>query len=244
MMKKLLFTLFAVFVSTAFLSAQDMTLSWKGTPVGDTLVAYGDANAAEIVAHAKVHNNTDKDMNIKVSRERLQMVDGASSQFCWGLCYPPDTEDSPQYHLVKAGEASPDEQFSGHYLPYGSLGDSYVRYTFYNMDNIGQSVSVVVKYMGTPTGIAEEAMRNGSISELYPNPATTYVSLDYQLTNEVNTAEVKVYNLLGAVVRNADLENNGNRLRLDVSDLKNGIYFYSVLINNDVYQTKKLVIQR
>ena len=169
-MKKLLFLFIAITFSAATLSAQDLTLSWNGKPLGDTLVVYGDANAAEIVCHAVVTNNSGKDMSVKVSRERLFLVEGASSQFCWGLCYPPATTDSPQYLTLQAGESSPTEHFSGHYLPNSFIGSSYVKYTFYNMDNIGQSASIIVKYMATPAGIAEEAMRNGSVSDIYPNP--------------------------------------------------------------------------
>ena len=244
MMKKLLLILVTLVLSATYANAQDLTLSWKGTPVTDTIYAYGDANAAEIVCHAVVTNNTTKAMNVKVKRERIQMVEGTLSQFCWGLCYPPDTEDSPQYHLLQANESSEDELFSGHYLPNGNIGTSYVKYTFYNMDNIGQSVSVIAKYMATPSGIAEESMKGGKISILYPNPAAQYVNIDYTLTDKVNSAEVKVFNLLGAEVRGEMLERNGNRLTMDISNLENGIYFYSILINNDVYQTRKLVVQR
>lgn len=244
MMKKLLFIFLSVFLTATFVNAQDLTLSWNGKPIGDTLVVFGDANAAEIVSHAVVTNNTSKEMNVKVSRDQIYLVEGALSQFCWGLCYDPLTDVSPQYYLLQAGESSPEAQFSGHYLPQTKIGNTIVQYNFFNMDNIGQSVSMIVKYMGTPAGIAEEAMANGTVSDLYPNPATNFVTLDYQLTNKVNSAEVKIYNLMGSELKSTSLENNGSKLRLDISELKNGIYFYSILVNNDVYQTKKLVVQR
>ena len=112
------------------------------------------------------------------------------------------------------------------------------------MDNPDTRVSIVCKYKASPEGIAEEIMRGGFVSEVYPNPASNSVSLDYQLTPQVNDAQVKVYNVLGSVVREAELSRGTGKMRLDVSDLNNGIYFYSILVNNDVYQTKKLIIQR
>ena len=244
MMKKLLLILVTVFLSAGYTFAQDLSLSWKGTPVEDTIYAYGDANAAEIVCHAVVTNNTDKAMNIKVKRERIFLMEGTLSQFCWGLCYPPDTEDSPQYHLLLGNSSSPDEQFSGHYIPNQVIGNSYVKYTFYNMDNIEQQVSVIAKYMATPAGIAEESMIGGSVSEIYPNPANTMINLDYELTDKVEQAEVKIFNLLGAEMKSVMLERNGNRVTMDITGLNNGIYFYSVLVNNDIYRTRKLVVQR
>ena len=112
------------------------------------------------------------------------------------------------------------------------------------MDNPEQKVEVVVNFWASPQGIAEEAMQGGSISEIYPNPARYFVNLDYQLTSKVNSARVKVFNLLGATVKEAVMETGNGQLKLDVSDLENGIYFYSVLINGDIYKTKKFVIQR
>ena len=244
MMKKLLFILVTVFLSATYTHAQDLTLSWKWQSLGDTIIAYGDANADEIVCHAVVTNNSSEAMNIKVSRERLSLQDGTNSFFQWVKPYPPTTTVSLQYKLIKSGEKSAPDDFSGHYLPNNVLGNSYIKYTFFNMDNESQSVSVIVKFMATPTGIAEEAMANGTVSEIYPNPASSFITLDYQLTNKVNTSEVKIFNLMGSEVKSASLENNGSKLRLDISELKSGIYFYSILINNDVYQTKKLVVQR
>jgi hypothetical protein len=244
MMKKLLFTLIALFTITIMLNAQDLSLSWEGTELGESVLIVGSPDDAEIVFHAALTNNSAEDMNIKVYRKQLELLEGTMSQFCWNLCYPPSTDTSGQYILIKAGESSDAEAFSGHYIPSGIAGTTSVEYTFYNMDNPDINVKVVANYKGSPAGIAEEAMVGGSISEVYPNPATNYISLDYQLTSEVKVANVKVFNLLGAEVKSANLENNGNKLRLDISDLQSGIYFYSVLVNGDVYKTKKLVVQK
>lgn len=243
-MKKLLFTLIALFTITIMLNAQDLSLSWEGTELGESVLIVGSPDDAEIVFHAVLTNNSAEDMNIKVYRKQLELLEGTMSQFCWNLCYPPSTDTSGQYILIKAGESSDVEAFSGHYIPSGVAGTTAVEYTFYNMDNPDINVKVVANYKGSPAGIAEEAMVGGSISEVYPNPATNYISLDYQLTSEVKVANVKVFNLLGAEVKSANLENNGNKLRMDISDLQSGIYFYSVLVNGDVYKTKKLVVQK
>jgi hypothetical protein len=68
--------------------------------------------------------------------------------------------------------------------------------------------------------------------------------LDYLLTPKVQTANVQVFNVMGAVVKEADLRRGSSNMSMDITDLKSGIYFYSVIINDDVYKTKKLIIQR
>jgi hypothetical protein len=244
MMKKLLFTLIALFTISFISNAQDLTLSWDGVELGESVLIVGSPDDSEIVFHAVVTNNSSDAINVMVVRKQLELLDGAMSQFCWGLCYPPSTDTSGQYILLKSGESSEIEAFSGHYIPMGVAGVSSVEYTFYNMDKPEVSVKVVANYKGSPAGIAEEAMVGGSVSEIYPNPASNFVSLDYELTSDVKQANVKVFNLLGAEVKTANLESNGNKLRMDITDLESGIYFYSVIVNGDVYKTKKLVVQK
>ena len=246
-MKKLLLIFTAILMTGLTMNAQDLQLFFFNQQIadGDTIFQFGDAGAAEIVIdHLQVYNNTDKAMSVMVSRERLDMQPNASSQFCWGLCFSPATTVSPEPKLIQSEEFSTNEDFSGHYLPNGDLGNSYVKYNFYNETNQFNIISAVVRFLATPTGIAEEAMNGGRISEIYPNPASNVINLDYELTSKVNEASLKVFNLLGAEVKTANLERNSNKATLDVSDLNNGIYFYTVFINGDAFKTKKLVLQK
>lgn len=242
-MKKILLLFIIAMGFTTLVNAQDLTLTWDGSPLGDTVYVWGDPNDAEIVFHAVVHNNTTNGINVMVRRNQINMLDGTQSQFCWGLCFPPTTDESPDARFLAAGGQSEDEEFSGHYNPFGVVGTSVVEYMFYNKDNEDQNVKVVAKYWASPEGIAEEAMVGGSVSAIYPNPASEFVSLDYNLTSKVEVASVRVVNVLGAVVKEATLDFGSSKAKINVSDLENGIYFYSVLVNGDIYRTKKLVVQ-
>ncbi len=242
-MKKTLLTFAVVLLAVFSMNAQDLTLSWEGEALGDTVVIIGNPSDFEIVFHAVVHNNTNSGLQIKVRRKRLSMVENTTSAFCWGLCFPPDTDESVDSRLIMANGSSTDEEFSGHYTTAGQIGISMVEYTFFNADNEDQNVKVVAKYWAGFDGIAEDAMNGGSISDIYPNPATNYVSVDYNMPAEVNSAKVSIVNLLGAVVKESVIERSSNKLTMDISELEGGIYFYTVLINGDVYKTKKLVIQ-
>lgn len=244
-MKKTLLTFATIlFVALSMnVQSQDLTLSWDGEALGDTVEIIGNPSDFEIVFHAVVHNNTDNGIQIKVRRKQLSMLEGTSSAFCWGLCFPPDTEESADPRLILANGQSTDEEFSGHYTTAGVLGISIVEYMFFNQDNEDQNVKVVAKYWAGFDGIAEDAMKGGSISDVYPNPATTFVNLDYNMPAEVDFAKVQIVNLLGSVVKESNINRSANKLSIDVSDLQGGIYFYSVLVNGDVYKTKKLVIR-
>ena len=245
MMKKYLLSLIITFTVISFAKAQNpLTLTQDGNLVGDTITLWGEPTDFELVLLANLHNNSSNAMNIKVARKEISLIEGTFSQICWaGLCYSPTVDTSVNYQLVAAGGVSDDEDFSGHYAPNGHIGTSIVEFKFYNMDDPSVNVSVVVKFWASPQSISEDAMKGGSISEIYPNPATNYVNLDFNLTPSVKQAKVRVINLLGSVVKEVEIEKGTNQLKLDVSSLDNGVYFYSVLINGDTYKTKKLVIR-
>jgi hypothetical protein len=247
MMKKLLLTFAIALLSVSGMLAQQppLVLTHAGEPLGDTVVIWGEPTAFEIVCYADVTNTTNRNMNIKAARKEISLVNNTWNQICWaGLCYSPSTDTSVNYLLIKAGEtASGANEFSGHYTPSGQIGTTVIEFTFYNIDNPAENVSVVVKFWASPVGIAEDVMKGGKISDAYPNPATSFINVDYQLTTEVEQAKVRIINLLGAVVSESEIEPSGNNLKIDVSNLESGVYFYSVLVNGDIYKTKKLIIR-
>lgn len=81
------------------------------------------------------------------------------------------------------------------------------------------------------------------ISEAYPNPASHYIQLDYRMSDRMSEGKITVYNLLGSVIGDYRLNNYDNRLQIPVDNLKAGIYFYTISINNKSLITKKFVVK-
>jgi len=246
MMKKITLLMIAFVFSISFVNAQSYVLSWGGITYGDTVVLNADPDTSELVFHGVLTNNTDDSVTIKVQRRFIHLLDGAVHYFCWGQCYIPNQDSifvSPSYIGLNAGEWTTEWDFAGHYEPVGAVGTSLVEYKFFNIDNEDEQLTVVVKYVTTPNGIIDQVMEDGYISEIYPNPATHFINLDYELTSKVNNANISVMNLLGSVVKNVEIDKNSTNLRLDISNLTKGVYFYSVVINNKVYKTKKLIVR-
>ncbi|WP_338792731.1 T9SS type A sorting domain-containing protein [Bernardetia sp. Wsw4-3y2] len=81
------------------------------------------------------------------------------------------------------------------------------------------------------------------ISEAYPNPATHYIQFDYRLTDRMSEGKITVFNLLGSVVGEHILNKYDNRLQIPVDNLKAGIYFYTISVNNKSLITKKFVVK-
>jgi len=248
-MKKILLLLIII-TSLGFniTNAQNpITFSHDGVMLEDTITIWIDPLVIQSHSYEiNVHNNTNNGINTKIAREIIQDLSENSFTFCWGsLCYGPTVDTSANYLFIQAnGQTSDEEMLTADYTPQGNIGMAVVKYTAFNKDFPDTKGSVVIKYWTSPEGIQEDAMKGGSISDAYPNPASNFITLDYQLTSKVSTASIKIFNVLGSTVKKADLVNNNGKLKMNVSDLDNGIYFYSVFINGEIYTSKKLIIRK
>jgi hypothetical protein len=249
-MKNILLSLFIItYLGAGITSAQSsLSLSHDDKSLGDTVTVWIDPSTTNYLDYTMaIHNNSDNGMNVKVARKILKPLADMQFTFCLGtICYGPGVDScaAGHYLFVSGGGASAEEEFKASYTTMDIIGTAIVRYNVYNKDNPADSVSVVIKFWVSPTGIEEDVMKGGYMSEVYPNPATNSISLDYQLTSKVNSADIKIFNVLGSTVKEAILKRNGDNLKMDVSDLENGIYFYSVLLNGEIYTTKKLIIRK
>lgn len=244
-MKKIILSLAVILFAAFYVNAQSYTLSWDDETLGDTVILEGTPNA-EIVFHAVLTNNSvDKD-TIKIQRRLVELLPNVSHYFCWGACYQPNPDSifTPNGYIdLEPGETSGESDFAAHYSPNGVIGTSIVEYTFFNKNDKNEKLIVVAKYVTSTDGIDEAILNKISISDIYPNPATNFVNIDYDMPSEVDEASVKIVNLLGSVVKEQQINTGYNKTRMNVSELNGGIYFYSLTINGEIYSTKKLIIR-
>jgi len=79
--------------------------------------------------------------------------------------------------------------------------------------------------------------------KVYPNPVTDYFYFEYTATFTKN-AKLHVYNTLGKVVITKDLTDKQGTEKIYVSDLEKGMYFCSLLVDDNRVITKKILINR
>ncbi len=245
-MKKILLSITFFIAMAISAHAQDIELYWNGEKLPDTVGVYGDAGGDfELVFEAYVKNVSDHKLEIGASRNIIQAVEDTDNSFCWsGSCYSPMTDTSDANHdlLLPAGQMSPDPPFSGHYTHGQKSGETIVKYTLFERGNVDNCDSVIVIFKYSLTGVEDNVFDGVSISDAYPNPATNKVNFDFNLSG-VSNASVNIVNLLGSVVKHADLTSGSDKVSIDVSDLPQGVYFYSIVANGNIYQTKKLIIK-
>jgi hypothetical protein len=244
MMKKILLSFVFIFTLLVSANAQLAFVTEDGQALPDTIGVWGDAGGDfELVFEAYLKNGTDQDLRIAAARETLSAIDGTENSFCWsGNCYSTMTDTSlAEYDmLIPAGQTSADV-FSGHYTHNNKYGETMVKYTLFERGNVENNATIVVIFKYSLTGVGAGAEKN-SVSDAYPNPATSMVNIDYNLSN-ASSASVKIVNLMGSVVKSVNLSTGSNKTSIDVSDLTQGVYFYSVLVDGNVYKTRKLIVK-
>ena len=160
--------------------------------------------------------------------------------FCWGTCYMPGVLSGS--NTVNAGGEGIFNGHCGFYdadwnvLPVGS--EAKVTYTFYDERNQDVKYSFVVNFKYQPDAVEEI---NTIFSNAYPNPASNFVNFDVEMQN-VQSASIAIYNMMGQEVIRQDI--NDSHVSINVSDLTDGIYFYSLIVNNETVKTNKLVVRK
>ncbi|UPT66691.1 MAG: T9SS type A sorting domain-containing protein [Sphingobacteriales bacterium JAD_PAG50586_3] len=229
-MKKFVLLLTMAFISSlAF--GQSLSLNKHSATVSGT--PYDEVIEDDVV----VTNLTNSPINVKVRRQIINSLQAADNWFCWDLCYEPTVATSVGLITIPAlGDTG---IFSGHVNNNGAEGNSVIKYCFYNESNIADSTCMEIAYVITPTSVADAAAIK--FSNPYPNPANDNVTFNYTLAN-TNKATVKIYNMLGALVKTNTITDSTGKLTINTSDLRPGLYLYDLQVSGKSMKTGKFTV--
>ena len=251
MMKKSIFTLMFLAV-IGWVSAQSLQFEWKGHVYanGETVVCTEVDDFGSMAQEMQVRNLTSTSLEVMISREIVQLVEGTENSFCWGSCYSPMVDVSPRPKTVEAGAVCDTADLSFHHqvdLTYSGdpdnfvAGTSVVKYYAYPEGNEEDRVCIEVWFACNAEGVAETSDIN--FSHAYPNPASSMVRFDYNLSSASN-ASVAVYNLLGQEVMRQPLTTLQGTAAFSVADLNEGIYFCNLFVNGQSVMTEKFIVKK
>jgi len=250
-MKKLLLFITISFLTTSYAFTQSTLKLFDeaNNPIsnGAVLWTYGDTASTTIISKAIWVKNTNISMlNVKVKKFCLSSVTGTKNTFCWTTCYnyvaciqaPFETDT---IHIRKDSIC---KNFVGECKPYGQTGVTSVKYTFFDGDNPQDSIYVIINYSAGTSGIAQNELDNIVFSNAYPNPATSYFSLKVSVPANSQKSIIVIKDMLGSIAKEIKLENDDNVVKINIGDLADGIYFYSLVIDDKIYKTKKLIVNK
>ncbi|MCF8297775.1 MAG: T9SS type A sorting domain-containing protein [Saprospiraceae bacterium] len=244
-MKKILLFTALVYIATLTTFAQSLSLSDDhGNPIanGDTIELWGDINTNAMAIDIDVKNNGTSVSYTRVKKREVSLISGSVNYFCWASCYNANTILAPDTIILQPNEST--SNFSGDYEPWGHAGTTTVAYIFFNATQPTDTVFVVVEYHITGVGFQENNFDLIKFSNAYPNPAKTFTTFDYFFPTSVNNVRIEILDILGTVVREVKLIGGKGVYRMETADLNEGIYFYSVIVDEQLYTTKKLVIRK
>lgn len=110
----------------------------------------------------------------------------------------------------------------------GNVGTNGV---VYSLDSV--LIPSYIDTSDTPSSIASNNIETNAV-QVYPNPASNFVTLEYN-TKEAENVSIQLFNILGKQVMNLNLgtANVGiNRHQLKVNDMESGIYILRLNVGN------------
>jgi hypothetical protein len=244
-MRKNLFMLGASFLMTFGVSAQSISI----TNVDELVLA--DPSESLLQAHATLTNNSSAPIDVLVRFNEISAGPvGSGHYFCWAVCYTEggvaDGFQTPANHSVTidAG-ATNSSSFYSDYVPHGTIGMASYEYCFSDENNPSDETCIQIIFDTRNVGIEDVfATNNSGISEAYPNPANSNVKMNYSLEPSWNNATLDVYSMLGSRVRTLSINEKSGTVNLDVSSLPAGLYFYTLMVDGNAINTKKMLVTK
>lgn len=231
-------------------------ISAIGLAQGQTLVVselddhvVGDPSASLLTANATVTNSGSSNMEVLVQFNQIAGVQGAGHYFCWAVCYSEgqvsDGFQTAATHSVTIGAGQSVTNFYADYVPHNTVGVATYEYCFVDENNPTDKTCVQIMFDTQNVGVEEVFQATGSaISESYPNPANKEAKINYSLKSNWETAEVTLYSMLGAKVKKIALKERQGVLKMDVSTLPAGMYFYTLNVDGKNISTKKMLVTK
>ena len=250
-MKKIITIIFALGLFNYTFAQFQFIDPATGSPANTSYTHYVDLNTIKYTVDFEVKNNYSASKTVKVKRTLISAVTGHDIYYCFGaVCLNPSplTVYIPsQSATMSANGGLPNGQ--GTYglsadLDAMALGTSVVRYTLFDVNNPNDSIYVDLTYVVTPVGISELTAKNFHLSQPSPNPAINSVSFKYDFNFLPKNSSLKIYDMVGSLVKEEKITGKDGKLNLNLSDLSEGVYFCSLSVNDKMISTRRLIVAR
>jgi hypothetical protein len=242
MMKKLLLSLSA-FLAASFAFAQSFEVHdvLGNNITGQTIHVWGDsADLLEADVHVLNKSSIVK-KGMAARKVNYNNLSGGFNYFCWTICYGPAVDTS-----LTADNLQPNQtytNFHGYVNSMSTAGDISITYYFYDSLNVTDKVDVTIVYHLGAVGIGDIAPTGeNKLLPAAPNPANSFTNLSYSLRSNVQSGRIVVYNMVGSLIKEIKLDDKQGTVRLNLANMNTGVYFYSLVADDKVITTRKLVV--
>ena len=233
---KLLILPFALLLSLNAFSQVSIKLdSLTGAIVNGTVLHF-EGDELPLSAHMYdfyVINNTGSAQDFIITRRLVSEPTGFLNYICWDICYNPSTLVLWSSSSSNIGNGQ--SHFFSTYVISTIQGNAHYRY-YVSTDGVNfiDSVDVTVStlHVGIPDRIQTEF-------KVFPNPAKSSITIS---SNTNSSNQLKIFDSLGKLVLSKTLNNKLSKI--DISQLKPGYYFYTIIDSeNGKVISNKLIIE-
>ena len=254
MIKNLLFV--ASIFSIGFCSAQSFQLlDHNDVDITNTThYEYGTpATIALTKFHVKNLTNSQQNFALRVIREYVPYTN-SSLACCFGTaCFSASaTVDGTQIinsgvgDVVAANDIYTDLKVSPVTWMWNSPSTDHAiwRVTVFDQNNPADSASALVVYADASSTVSLDEINSDEVKlNAFPNPATNNLTINYSVNGDFNRANVEMYDVLGQKLISEDLTTSNGQVKLNVSNLNAGVYFYSIRVNGQAIKTERVIVQ-
>lgn len=142
--------------------------------------------------------------------------------------------DGQQLNWVNEEVSLNDYLGSSILIGYRMVSDQGLTYDGFYFDD------VQINTITSTVGVGEQK-QSATLLQNIPNPATNQTTIYYNL-NDLKNAELKIYNVLGKLIKTEVLSNKSTNTTIDLSTFDNGTYFYQLSAEGYRSPTKKMVV--
>ncbi len=77
-----------------------------------------------------------------------------------------------------------------------------------------------------------------------PNPFKEVTSIPYFIPENITNVRIEIYSMAGELIKSQSLENGRGLVKIFASDLNSGVYKYSIVANDNIIESKKMMISQ
>jgi len=231
MKKKLLFIGFILSFTNIF--AQYTITDENDNPVPDnSTINYEIQDAfSETEIILVLHSETSDNIVFQVTGST--QPEGAENSFCVGqTCYAPN-DYSPKTETL---DSNNEALIILHYNAHGITEPAVINYKIYQLGNENVNISFSVSYTFT----TEIKKIDNNLLFAYPNPAKNILNIKCSVN--FKNEYIIFYNIYGQIIKKILINERNNLIKLNISELPTGIYFYSLFSGSEKIITKQIIV--
>jgi hypothetical protein len=179
---------------------------------------------------------------VLVKRQVLTVPNGSENQFCWSIqCYSPAANQATD--TVDIAAADTDGSFYSYFFPGGSNGIWTIRYVFFDALNPNDSVHVTINFDVSGGNTSVQNQNAFASIPVGPVPANQFVGFQTSALNLQGSESLRIFDLSGKTVLLQPLKKEQAQVHISTSQVKSGLYLWSIQRGNQSLGSGRLIVQ-